>query len=332
MKNSFLLMFFCLGSFLFASWYENYDEALLRAKAENKKLFLYFARSASSSEDEKSANEILNNSEFLEMVQQYFEFVYLDLSEKENLTELRKINNKKLMEKFKVSRFPALAIIDSDQTIISKLTFFPIQSKKFGEKVIRMIKDYDEIKNIDLSKLSYQDLKRTYEMVRGWGNEEIVDKTLEEGLKKEERFYFLFEKYLFLKERNRFSEATIIRKEIRDRDPRNIYKSFFRLAVIDFEALAKDIEVDPLKVISPLIEYVKEFGKNDKENLWQIEMIVSQYLSSKGIFKEALKHARASYKSAPINMKKDLVQNIRNLKNKIQKEGSFSLNKKIKEK
>jgi hypothetical protein len=56
-----------------------------------------------------------------------------------------------------------------------------------------------------------------------------------------------------------------------------------------------------------LLQYVREFGKNDKANLWHIELMIAQYLFSKDAKQEALLHALASYEAAPEEKKNEII-------------------------
>ena len=312
-------------SFLLATWHEDYEVAYTKARAENKNMFLYFIGSDYCPWCKKFSTEILETSAFKDAVTKYFEFVYVDFPAKKKLSEKQYLNNKKLKEKYEIVDFPTVVIIDTDGQIITKIGYLPIGPKKYADNLIQIVEQYNELKEKDISRLNSFDLKLTYEKAKAIGNESFKDKTINEGLKKEGRLYFLFEKYIALLDKQKLTEANEIRKEIIESDPHNLLKSFFRLAMIDFEVLAKDKNIsDPKKVITPLVEYIKEFGKKDKTNLWRLEMLISQYLSSKDMLKEALTHARASYKAAPMIIRKELVQTILYLKHRIQEEESLA--------
>lgn len=162
-------------------------------------------------------------------------------------------------------------------------------------------------------------MKTSYQQARASGNDFIRDKTLNEGIKKDESLYFLLEKYTELTDKRKIDEAKIVKKEIIEKDPYNMRKTCYRLAMIDFEALSRDKTIiDPNIVIYPLLQYINDFGKKDRDNLWRLEMIISQFLCSRGLVKEALIHARASYKAAPITLKKEIVKTVLYLKHRVQ--------------
>ena len=184
----------------------------------------------------------------------------------------------------------------------------------------------------DFIAIRESDVNIKYLKVEKMVSELFQDKSLLEGILSEERLYSLFESYISLIEKNKYIEAKSVREEIIHIDPHNLQKSFFRLAMIDFENLAKNNDIyDPGEVVLPIIEYIKNYGKKDRENLWRLEILISQFLSSKGEIKKALLHARASYKAAPTMIKKELVQTILELKRKLQQSESVAEHRKIKD-
>jgi hypothetical protein len=203
--------------------------------------------------------------------------------------------------------------------------YMTVGPEKYAKKILEIMELYTELKKKDLAFLSSFDLKSAYERAKSWGNELLKEKALNAGLKKEDNLYFLFEKYLSLLKSGNKKEADDIKKQIIEADPNNIQNSCFRLALIDFEVLIKTKSIhEPEEIIKPLVEYINEYGKKDKDNLWRLEMVISQFLGSKGLFKDALRHARASCKAAPSIIRKEIVQTILYLKLKIQEEDSLA--------
>ena len=60
------------------------------------------------------------------------------------------------------------------------------------------------------------------------------------------------------------------------------------------------------RAISPLLGYIHEFGKEDRENLWKVEMMVTQFLLAQNEREMALEHARASLNAAPDAVKGEI--------------------------
>lgn len=306
---------------IFGRWHEDYQSAYEEAKKNNKDIFLFFTGSDYCPWCKKLSKEILDTNDFKSMTDKYFEFVLIDFPAKKALSDTQYKHNKKLKEKYKVEGFPTVIIIDTDGIIITRTGYLPIGPKEYAKKIIQLTEEHNNLKKKDLSKLEPSDLKKSYEKARSSGNDFLKEMAISEGIKKDDHLFFLLEKYAYLLEKKRPDEAKEVRKEIVEKDPYNLRKAYFKLAMIDFQILAKDSSaLDPHSVIHPLVEYISEFGKKDRDNLWRLEMLISQFLSSKGLTKEALKHARESYKAAPQVMKKELVQTVIYLKNKTMEE------------
>jgi protein disulfide-isomerase len=321
MKRFFIILItLCVGS-AFGKWHEDYQAAYEKAKRENKSIFLFFTGSDYCAWCKKLSNEILDTSDFKNLTDKYFEFVYIDFPAKKALSDKQYKNNKKLKEKYGVEGFPTVIIIDTDEIVVTRTGYLPVGPKEYAKKIIQLVEEHNSLKKKDFSGVDLHDLKTSYEKARAYGNDFIKEKTLNEGIKKDERLYFLLEKYVYLTEKQKNDEAREVKREILENDPHNLRKTYFRLAMIDFEVLAKDKSiVDPNIVIYPLVQYIAEFGKKDKDNLWRLEMLISQFLCSKGLIKEALEHARQSYKAAPSELKKELVQTVLYLKQKVQEQ------------
>jgi protein disulfide-isomerase len=73
----------------------------------------------------------------------------------------------------------------------------------------------------------------------------------------------------------------------------------------------------PETVVAPLISYIDQFGAKDPENLWRLEMIVSQVYFERGKLAEALKYARASYESAPASVQPEIATAIKSIESRI---------------
>ena len=121
--------------------------------------------------------------------------------------------------------------------------------------------------------------------------------------KKQESVHFLLEKYQQYLQKEKKEKAFAIKREIISRDPMNIHKAQLQLAIIDFHHLAKQDEKEDV-AIQPLLSYINEYGKQDKESIWRLEMMICHFLSLKGNNEKALDHARLAFKVAPHIIKK----------------------------
>ena len=96
------------------------------------------------------------------------------------------------------------------------------------------------------------------------------------------------------------------------KDPGN-HKGIHReLAILEFNALSKKLKKKdkPEKAIMPLVEYVRNFGAKDLENIWRVEMMMAQFLYSKNHLPEALAHAKLSLDYAPESYRSEVAQTL----------------------
>ncbi len=102
------------------NWSTNYSEALLRAKAENKVVFLCFTGSDWCAWSKKMESEILSDPAFQQQISKKLIFVKLDYPRNSKQDGELKKQNQKLYEKFHVKSlpvgrnrgFPAVILLD----------------------------------------------------------------------------------------------------------------------------------------------------------------------------------------------------------------------------
>lgn len=104
-------------------------------------------------------------------------------------------------------------------------------------------------------------------------------------------------------------EAISIRKKLIEVDPANKYLTRYDMASIEFEAFSDEMDKEnysPELAVEPLVSYIDNFGKQDDEHLWRVQMIISQVFLDKNNLSQALKYAQASLVSAPPTIKPDI--------------------------
>lgn len=127
---------------------------------------------------------------------------------------------------------------------------------------------------------------------------------LEQGLLCDDSF-FLSEKFRQLVEAGRMDsdECRAVKNRLLELDPENEHLTHFTVALIEFQELAKRsqgaTQISVAEVIEPLAGYLTQFGEQDKENQWRLEMIISQYYLDAGLPNSALEHAEIAFESAP---------------------------------
>lgn len=128
------------------SWTTNYSNALARAKAENKAIFLCFTGSDWCAWSKKMESEILLDPAFQQQMKGKFIFVRIDLPRGVKQDPELKKQNEKLYEKYHVKSlpvgknrgFPAVLLLDSDGNKIGQMGYQPGGGALFAKKFLEM--------------------------------------------------------------------------------------------------------------------------------------------------------------------------------------------------
>ncbi len=325
MKNfkifSILLIF--LTKFLFSSdisWHDNYDNAVKEAKISNRPLVILFTQEGCSW-CSKLNHELLLNSDFINEVNNKFVFcrIYFTKSVRRTTEQMQK--NYDLKERFKINGFPYLVVEDTEKGLISSLGYLPISGKKYAKKLINSVNECVKIENAFLKTKEGPErdkfLMSLYKKAKKIGCEYFENLFYKEGIRTSQAINFLMDKYQTIVDKGLYSseEGKEIRRQIDEVKNVKQKEIILKLALIDFQSLAKITDSD--EAVQPLIKYIETYGKKDKANLWRLRMIVAQYYLSKGKNEKALEYARASYKSAPKMVKKEITNTILHMKDKI---------------
>ena len=77
--------------------------------------------------------------------------------------------------------------------------------------------------------------------------------------------------------------------------------------MLDFQML---IEKGTQSAAAPLIHYLEGFGPTDPENVWRVEMVISEYFFACRNEEAALFWARSAFKVAPEQIRKEIAEAI----------------------
>lgn len=303
-------------------WTDHYEKAVKVAQEKNKYLLLAFVGSDWCPWSQKFESEILTRSEFIKDLKEDVICVWIDFPENASLSSERLEMNQTLKEKYLVKELPTLILLDPWEEQVAKLNYLPLDCADFAKHIHELIGDFKEMKLVletsDLTKLKGEELEVLYSKAKKLGCHRYIEAIINAGLTVDRGTYFLLEKYSNCLETGKIKEPQTeeLRKTIIAKDPKNQTGAHLKLAMLDFQTLSNlpKKQEKPSGAVDPLLHYIKTFGKKDKENLWRIEMIIAQYLFSKGIVEKALHHANASYHSAPDAIKPEIAQSIDFLK------------------
>jgi thioredoxin-related protein len=297
-------------------WNEDYAKAYNMSQVTEKPMLIAFVGSDWCPWSQKLAREILEDPEFLSEMQKEMILLWIDFPERLSISDERKIQNHELKERFGVTELPTLVLVGVDGKAITKFGFMPVEAKEMASQLKAAVGDCIMLKKTigseQFIKMGGEEIKALYKKALEFGREDEKKTLMEAGLKTTEVTYFLMRQYEQLLEHAKLKEpeAQRLRKQIMQKDPGN-HKGIHReLAILEFNALSKKLKKKdkPEKAILPLVEYVRNFGAKDLENIWRVEMMMAQFLYSKNHLPEALTHAKLSLDYAPEEYRIEVAQ------------------------
>jgi protein disulfide-isomerase len=106
-----------------SQWTTDYSAAMAQAKAERKILVLDFTGSDWCAPCIKLKKEVFETSEFKAFAEKHLVCVELDFPRRKRLPEALVSQNGYLQNKFQVTEFPTVVILDSDGKLLGKLGY-----------------------------------------------------------------------------------------------------------------------------------------------------------------------------------------------------------------
>lgn len=122
-----------------AGFTDNLDEAIASAKSNGKYVFACFSGSDWCGWCKKLEREVLSKPKFLGGVTNDFELVYIDMPhDLDLLSERAKVENEKLVEKYRVQGFPTALILDGEGEVITRTGYRKGGAKKYVEHLMEI--------------------------------------------------------------------------------------------------------------------------------------------------------------------------------------------------
>lgn len=304
------------------SWLTNYEEAVNQSKAKSVPLLMFFTGSDWCSWCNRLEREVLDTSEFAHAAGDKFVFLKLDFPLYTNIPTQTSEQNKQLQKKYAVRSFPTIILLDTQQLKTMGTTGYRAGgAKSFAQHLLKMVSEYSSYKQkvsqVDQQKFSGSELKQLYEKAKELDFYADVNQIIKVGMNSDEKIYFQLERYRFLVEEGsaRDPEAMSLRQQLLAADPKNERKLPYQIAVIDFESFSEDLEKEstPEMAVSPLVSYIEKFGSEDRDNLWRLEMIISQVYLDHNKISQALQYAQFSHDAAPATVQPEIAKAIRNI-------------------
>lgn len=305
------------------TWKTDYKEGALLAKQQSKPMVLFFTGSDWCSWCAKLEEETFNDKDFQTAVSDQFIFIKLDFPMKTKQSEEMIKQNKELQQTYDVKSFPSVVLLTPEEKEIGVTGYRPGGGKQYAEHLLKMVNEYENYeknrKDLENKALSGTELKVLYRKAKEFQrvNDQIA--IVKKGMKSDRPHYFMIERYRHLANIGmvREREAVTIRKKLLDSDPENRYLTHYQVACIDFDAYADEMNAgitSPEDAVTPLVDYIKQYGAQDAENIWRIEMIVSQVYNDCRECDKALHYAKEAYQKAPDHTKGDIAMTIELIK------------------
>ncbi len=297
------------------NWSRDLEESFLQAQQEQKVLIVAFLGENWCPWSEKLKRDVLNAPEFLRCFEGIGHFA-VALIDQEGST-----HNKALQKVFHVDQTPTVILFDYSHEEIARLGFLPVTPEQYAQSAIKLIEQFEEVitflKN-PRGGATEEEIKSIYLKAKELSSRLYKNQILQMGLKREKGSFFLLEKYEDLLKQFKLKSQVVqkVRKQLIEKDPDNKRGTQLKIALLEFDALSsKESGKNKIdKVISPLVHYLKKFGKQDRENLWKVEMMIAQFLFTKKEQEQALAYARASLAEAPDEMKQQVQEMVDYLK------------------
>lgn len=330
---------FCLSAFFLSTpifgasekdgivWVKNYEDAVNQARASSKPLLLFFTGSDWCDWCLKLEQDTFHSNDFIKKGAESFIFVKLDFPLYTPLDPQIGAQNRQLQKKFEIRTFPTIVILEPHQLQpIGNTGYRSGGGKAFADYLTKFVNDYNLYKNkmqdLDNQKISSTELKALYEKAKELDFANDANRIVKKGLDSDKPLYFMIERYRFLAEEGLIhdEEAITLRQQLLNLDPQNLSNTHYQVAVIDFETYSAEMDKEhysPDLAVAPLVAYVEKFGNQDKDNLWRLQMIISQVFLDKNRYEESLKFAKASHFAAPASVKPDIAIAIKNIQNQM---------------
>lgn len=290
------------------SWYVDYQEAKNKSEEKDLPMLLFFSGSDWNGCCMKIRDEVLSSSDFVSAVVDKFICVAVDFPRHAGFRDpLINEQNEDLKDKLHINVFPSLVLLSPEEREIYKIESFGNENgANLGESLCRVIANDRELEQVFplISSLPVGELRKYYQLAEELSRKDFMAAALDQGLLCDDSF-FLSEKFRQLVEAGRMDsdECRAVKNRLLELDPENEHLTHFTVALIEFQELAKRsqgaTQISVAEVIEPLAGYLTQFGEQDKENQWRLEMIISQYYLDAGLPNSALEHAEIAFESAP---------------------------------
>lgn len=319
-------------------WFTDYDEALKQARSASQPLLMFFTGSDWCGWCNKIDEEAFDTKDFAEAAGNKFVFLKLDFPLYSAQDPKIKAQNKQLQQRFDVRSFPTVILYDAQENQqIGTTGYRAGGGKQYAGYLYKMFSDYSAYKQkmgtLDKTKPSGTELKLLYDKAKELSLHHDANKIIRSGMDSDQSLFFLVERYRFLASEDQIhsQEAVALKQQLLAADANNEQQIPYQLAIIEFESLCANMDKENYtsdSTVAPLVAYIEKFGAKDKENLWRLQIIISQVYLDKNQMPDALKYAQKSHDSAPASVQAEIATAIQNIQSLISSTPSAAISKK----
>lgn len=299
-------------------WVEDYAEACKMSQVAEKPMLIAFVGSDWCPWSQKLIHEVLEQPDFISEMRHTAILVWIDFPEQSALTAERKAQNQALKSQFQISELPTLLLLDTAGRVVARSGFLPLKPKEMAERLKSALRDGALLDKVvdrkEYAEMDGEELQVLYKRAEELGKREVQQLLLKEGVAAQKGGFFLMRQYEELLRNAKLKEPAVkkLRQKIIEEDPDNEQGLHLELAIAEFQALAKRLQrkEKPDGAIKPLVEYIRNYGAEDLENSWRLEMMIAQFLYSKNAVQQALAHAETSLELAPEEYREEITRTL----------------------
>jgi hypothetical protein len=297
-------LFFCLFivslfSVLYSEeqWQREEKEILLVAERENLPIIAVFVGGQWCPWSQKLKEDVLNNPLFIDRIGKDVILWEIFLEKEPQDHAMR--------QKYGVKECPQILLLDPRGKEFARIDYAPLSASGYADELLGMIESFQDIcialdaKHRAFDEELWQGLYLKAKKLSIPCYKQVI---LECSLKKERGNFFHLEKFASMLQKYKMKSPQILKmkRELLGRDPENKMGTHFKIAVLELQKMALRLKPkdSPEKVLKPLLEYVRLFGKKDPENLWRVEAMIAEFLFAKNFVGLALEHAQLAYAAA----------------------------------
>jgi hypothetical protein len=285
--NCFLI---CVASFVYC---QDDDKILQTAKEKNRPIVALFLNSQECPWSLKLQTEVVETPLFREKI------------DAEAALWLAPTKDQTLLQKYRVQNYPQILLLDPQGKEFARLDYLPLDAEGYAAEICSLIDDFNEVCiALDQNTSAFEEgkwqelLQKAKKLSVPYFSQVMLDR----GVQLEKGNFFHLEKLAFLLEKHKLKHPQVIKlkKQLLERDPKNLQGAHSKVAVLEFQKIASRLKPGQPheKALSPLLEYVEKFGKKDPD-LWKIEMVIADFLFTKNDRALALEYAEAAMALAP---------------------------------